>query len=95
MWMALEVFHERCKLTEEGWTFLCEQLQRPLELRLIGRRPTTSEGAVRALNMATFIMENMCENDAWYQRLRLHLVKAARDYFKSLETTREGNRQDD
>lgn len=90
IWMALEVFHEECRLTEEGWVFLCEQLQRPLELRLIERQPLSNEGAVRALNMATFIMENMPESDPWYQRLRLHLVRSARDYLKSNEfkTTR-------
>lgn len=84
MWMALEVFHERSKLTEEGWTFLSEHLQRPLELRLLERRPMTLDGAMRALTLASYLMENLDQsgNDgerAWYRRLRHHLVTAARD----------------
>ena len=84
LWMALEVFHDNCRLTEEGWSFLCDHLQRPLELRLLERRPSTLAGALKALTMASYIMENLEDtNDqqggAWYRRLRLHLVNAARD----------------
>ena len=84
MWMALEVFHERSKLTDEGWAFLSEHLQRPLELRLLERRPLTLDGAMRALTLASYLMENLDQsgNDgerAWYRRLRHHLVTAARD----------------
>ena len=88
IWMALEVFHDNCKLTEEGWSFLTEHLQRPIELRLIERRPMTCAGALKALNLASYIMENLenadgAESDgAWYRRLRLHLVKSARDHLR-------------
>ena len=44
LWLALDVFHERGRLTEEGWTFLTEHLQRPLELRLLERAPATIDG---------------------------------------------------
>lgn len=87
MWMALEVFHERSKLTEEGWTFLSEHLQRPLELRLLERRPSTMDGAMRALTLASYVMENLEQTGnegerAWYRRLRFHLVTAVRDFLR-------------
>ena len=88
IWMALEVFHGNCRLTEEGWSFLGEHLQRPIELRLMERKPLTFTGALKALSMASYIMENLEQGDtqegdgAWYRRLRLHLVNAARDLLR-------------
>ncbi|MCB1972309.1 MAG: hypothetical protein H6851_17310 [Geminicoccaceae bacterium] len=88
VWMALEVFHDNCRLTEEGWSFLTEHLQRPIELRLMERKPATYAGALKALNLASYIMENLEQSEgpesdgAWYRRLRLHLVKSARDLLR-------------
>lgn len=84
LWMALERFHERATLTEEGWNCLTEELQRPLELRLIERRPATTGGALKALEMARYLMDNLDTSDAgesgdWYRRLRNHLVAGAHD----------------
>lgn len=82
LWLALERFHERASLTEDGWRCLTEDLQRPLELRLSERRPATVRGALKALEMARYLMENldMAENGEsgdWYRRLRNHLVEGA------------------
>ncbi|MCS6780228.1 MAG: hypothetical protein NZ555_11065 [Geminicoccaceae bacterium] len=84
MWLALDLFHERGRLTEEGWGFLVEHLQRPLELRLLERTPVTLDGAMRALTMASHIMDHLDQwgsdgQRAWYRRLRNHLVRGARD----------------
>lgn len=83
MWLALDVFHERGRLTEEGWSFLVEHLQRPLELRLLERAPATVDGAMRALALASHLVR--CVDGivspgerAWYQRLRDHLLTSAR-----------------
>lgn len=83
LWLALDVFHERGRLTEEGWTFLVEHLQRPLELRLLERAPATVEGALRALALANHLLgcvDGMAApgERAWYQRLRDHLLATAR-----------------
>lgn len=83
LWLALDVFHERGRLTEEGWTFLVEHLQRPLELRLLERAPSTVEGAMRALALASHLVscvDGMVSpgERAWYQRLRDHLLTSAR-----------------
>jgi hypothetical protein len=82
LWMALERFHERASLTEDGWRCLTEDLQRPLELRLAERRPVTVEGALKALGLARYLMENLDAADNggsgdWYRRLRNHLVESA------------------
>lgn len=82
LWLALERFHERAALTEEGWHCLTEQLQRPLELRLLERRPATVTGALKALEMARYLMDNLDSPDCgesgdWYRRLRNHLVEEA------------------
>lgn len=82
LWMALERFHERATLTEEGWSCLTEELQRPLELRLAERRPATTGGALKALKMARYLMDNLDgpdtgESGDWYRRLRNHLVESA------------------
>jgi hypothetical protein len=82
LWFALERFHERATLTEEGWSCLTEDLQRPLELRLAERRPATVEGALKALEMARYLMENLDSpgnggSGDWYRRLRNHLVESA------------------
>jgi len=82
LWMALERFHERASLTEDGWRCLTEDLQRPLELRLAERRPVTVEGALKALGLARYLMENLDapENGGsgdWYRRLRNHLIESA------------------
>ncbi len=82
LWMALERFHERASLTEDGWRCLTEDLQRPLELRLAERRPVTVDGALKALELARYLMENLdaAENGGsgdWYRRLRNHLVESA------------------
>ncbi len=82
LWLTLESFHERASLTEDGWRCLTEDLQRPLELRLAERRPATVKGALKALEMARYLMENLdlAENDElgeWYRRLRNHLVESA------------------
>ena len=88
IWTALEVFHDNCRLTEEGWSFLSEQLQRPIELRLLERTPTSLLGAHKALGMASYIMDNLEqgggqeEDGAWYRRLRTHLVTGARDLLR-------------
>jgi hypothetical protein len=84
LWMALERFHERATLTEEGWSCLTEELQRPLELRLAERRPATTGGALKALEMARYLMDNLDSPDAgesgdWYRRLRNHLVESAHE----------------
>lgn len=90
LWLALERFHERASLTEDGWKCLTEDLQRPLELRLAERRPATIDGALKALELARYLMENLDTPDgdgaghstdlgsgAWYRRLRNHLVDSA------------------
>lgn len=82
LWQALERFHERASLTEDGWRCLTEDLQRPLELRLSERRPVTVRGALKALEMARYLMENLDvaengESGDWYRRLRNHLVEGA------------------
>lgn len=82
IWMALDSFHQTERLTEEGWSFLSDRLQRPIEMRLLERRPTTLAGAVAALDMATHLMKTFEGNDtagdeAWYRRLRLHLIEQA------------------
>jgi hypothetical protein len=82
LWFALERFHERASLTEDGWRCLTEDLQRPLELRLAERRPVTVEGALKALELARYLMENLDSSDNggsgdWYRRLRNHLVESA------------------
>ena len=82
LWMALERFHERASLTEDGWRCLTEDLQRPLELRLAERRPVTVEGALKALGLARYLMENLDAADNggsgdWYRRLRNHLIESA------------------
>lgn len=90
LWLALELFHERASLTEDGWKCLTEGLQRPLELRLAERRPATIDGALKALELARYLMENLDAPDgdgaghgsdlgsgAWYRRLRNHLVDSA------------------
>jgi hypothetical protein len=82
LWLMLESFHERASLTEDGWRCLTEDLQRPLELRLVERRPATVRGALKALEMARYLMENLdvaesSESGDWYRRLRNHLVESA------------------
>jgi hypothetical protein len=82
LWMALEQFHERASLTEDGWRCLTEDLQRPLELRLAERRPVTVEGALKALGLARYLMENLDAADNggsgdWYRCLRNHLAESA------------------
>lgn len=90
LWLALERFHERASLTEDGWKCLTEDLQRPLELRLAERRPATIDGALKALELARYLMENLDAPDGngagqgtdvgsgdWYRRLRNHLVDSA------------------
>ena len=82
LWLALERFHERASLTEDGWRCLTEDLQRPLELRLAERRPVTVDGALKALELARYLMENLDSSDNggsgdWYRRLRNHLVESA------------------
>jgi hypothetical protein len=82
LWLTLESFHERASLTEDGWRCLTEDLQRPLELRLSERRPATVRGALKALEMARYLMENLDvvengESGDWYRRLRNHLVEGA------------------
>ena len=90
LWLALERFHERASLTEDGWKCLTEDLQRPLELRLAERRPATLEGALKALELARYLMANLDSPDGssagngtdvgsgdWYRRLRNHLVDSA------------------
>jgi hypothetical protein len=82
LWLTLESFHERASLTEDGWRCLTEDLQRPLELRLVERRPATVRGALKALEMARYLMENLDvaesnESGDWYRRLRNHLVESA------------------
>ena len=83
LWMEMESFHQNRRLTEEGWAFLGDHLQRPIEMRLLERQPVTLNGALAALEMAAHLMESLDydapQNDAaWYRRLRLHLVKSAR-----------------
>lgn len=82
LWFALERFHERASLTEDGWRCLTEDLQRPLELRLAERRPATVDGALKALELARYLMENLDSSDNggsgdWYRRLRNQLVESA------------------
>lgn len=88
MWLALELFHSSRRLTPEGWAFLTEQLQRPLELRLLEREPRSVEGALKALRMASHIMANLDVGDtpeaAWYRRLRQHLLDSARSCLERL-----------
>lgn len=88
MWLALELFHSSRRLTPEGWAFLTEQLQRPLELRLLEREPRSTEGALKALRMASHIMANLDSGDtpeaAWYRRLRQHLIDSARNCLERL-----------
>lgn len=87
LWFALERFHERASLTEDGWACLTEDLQRPLELRLAERRPATVDGALKALELARYLMANLDSPDHggsgdWYRRLRNHLVDSAHEALK-------------
>ena len=99
LWQALERFHERASLTEDGWRCLTEDLQRPLELRLSERRPATVRGALKALEMARYLMENLDvaengESGDWYRRLRNHLVEGAHLALEAgLEPRASGERQ--
>jgi len=99
LWMALERFHERATLTEEGWGCLTEELQRPLELRLAERRPATTGGALKALEMARYLMDNLDTPDSgdsgdWYRRLRNHLVESAHEALRGGLLERPERRQE-
>ena len=96
LWFALERFHERASLTEDGWRCLTEDLQRPLELRLAERRPVTVDGALKALGLARYPMENLYSSDNggsgdWYRRLRNHLVESAHLTLEGGLLQRDGN----
>ena len=97
LWMSLERVHQTERLTEEGWIYLNDRMQRPIEMRILERRPQTVAGAIAALDLATYIIESL-ESEAtqtgggqatgpasdaiWYRRLRQHLVSSARDYLR-------------
>lgn len=83
--MALEVFHDRKTMDSESWHFLSEHLQRPIEEKLMGLSPKSSEGTVRLLNMVMHLQTHVQpfaddRNSAqWYDRLVYRLIKNARD----------------
>lgn len=102
IWMELDAFHQSRRLTEEGWSFLADRLQRPIEMRLLERKPVTVHGALAALELAAYVIDQFEGPDsagdrAWYRRLRQHMLQAAREFLStqnddlSLEPLREAS----
>lgn len=92
LWQHLEQIHHEYSLTEEGWSFLTDHLQRPIEMRLMDRRPKTLSGVAACLEMASGIVdqferEGVNADVAWYRRLLKHLIESAQQTIAVLPAT--------